>query len=311
MTYRHIPVLLNEVLEGLSIKTGTYIDCTLGGGGYTFAIAKKLKDKGRVIAIDADELALANAQKIIESQKIDNVTLVHNNFRHLAEIASEYADNQVAGIVFDLGLSSAQLDDESRGFSFQSNRPLDMSFGIGAKKSTVDLLRTASVPELSNIFREYGEEPRAYRLAKAIDATRKEKKIKSTGDLLDIITKNLPARAKNERVHPATKIFQALRMATNDEIDSLKSALQVTPEILIKGAKIAVVSFHSGEDRVVKNYFRKESKDCICPSSVPLCVCNHKANFKILNKKPITASLEELEQNPRSRSAKLRLAEKI
>lgn len=311
MAYRHIPVLLSEVLEGLSIKTGTYIDCTLGGGGYTFAIAKKLKDKGRVIAIDADELAIENAQKIIKEQGIDNVILVHNNFRDLAEIASLYANNQVSGIVFDLGLSSAQLEDDSRGFSFQSNRPLDMAFGISTKRSTVNLLKNASVPELSRIFREYGEEPRAYRLAKAIDATRKEKKIQSTGDLLDIITKNLPARARNEKVHPATKIFQALRMATNDEINSLGLALKVIPDILAKGGRMAVVSFHSGEDRVVKNYLKQESKDCICPPSVPLCVCEHQANFKILNKKPITASAEELTANSRSRSAKLRLAEKI
>jgi 16S rRNA (cytosine1402-N4)-methyltransferase len=311
MAYRHIPVLLNEVLEGLSIKTGTYIDCTLGGGGYTFAIAKKLKDKGRVIAIDADELAIKNAQKIIQEEGIDNVILVHNNFRDLAEIALEHADNKVSGIVFDLGLSSAQLEDDSRGFSFQSNRPLDMAFGISSQKSTVSLLKTASVPGLSRIFREYGEEPKAYRLAKAIDATRKEKKIKSTGDLLDIITKNLPARARNEKVHPATKIFQALRMATNDEINSLEIALKAIPDILVKGGKMAVVSFHSGEDRVVKNYLRQESKDCICPPSVPLCVCNHQANFKILNKKPIIASMEEVDDNPRSRSAKLRLAERI
>jgi 16S rRNA (cytosine1402-N4)-methyltransferase len=311
MTYRHIPVLLNEVLEGLSIKTGTYIDCTLGGGGYTFAIAKKLKDKGKVIAIDADEMAIKNAQKIIKEERIDNVILVHNNFRDLAEIALEQADNKVSGIVFDLGLSSAQLEDDNRGFSFQSNRPLDMAFGISSKRSTVSLLKTASVPELTRIFREYGEEPRAYRLAKAIDATRKEKKIQSTGDLLDIINKNLPARTRNEKVHPATKIFQALRMATNDEISSLETALKAIPDILVKGGKMAVVSFHSGEDRVVKNYLRQESKDCICPPSVPLCVCNHQANFKILNKKPIMASAEEIDGNPRSRSAKLRLAEKI
>lgn len=311
MTYRHTPVLLKEVLDGLLVEFGTYIDCTLGGGGYTFAIAKKLKNKGKVIAIDADEMAIKNARKIIKERGIDNVVLVHDNFSNLAEIAKEKAGNKVTGIVFDLGLSSAQLEDDSRGFSFQSNRPLDMAFGPSSKISTIDLLRTTSVPELSRMFREYGEEPRAYQLAKAIDKSRKEKPIKSTGDLLDIIYKNLPARARNEKVHPATKVFQALRMATNDEINSLEKALKAIPDILINGSRMAVVSFHSGEDRVVKNYLKIESQDCICPSSFPLCTCHHQANFKIINKKPITASSQELIDNPRSRSAKLRLAEKI
>lgn len=313
MKYHHIPVLLAEVLEGLELKKGgVYIDCTLGGGGYTFALAQMIGKKGKVIAIDADRLAIDNAKKIIESKNLKNIVLVHNNFRNLEEILTENLKEGLAdGIVFDLGLSSAQLADENRGFSFKGIRPLDMAFGEEALRDTITIINDYSLPELCRIFREYGEETQAYRLAKEIISSRKQKRIKNTADLVAIVNKVLPVSKKFNKINPATKIFQALRMETNDEIESLNLALITVSSYLKPGGRLVVVSFHSGEDRVVKNYLKQESRDCVCLSQVPLCVCEHRAQFKIITKKPITASVDELENNPRSRSAKLRVAEKI
>jgi len=312
MKYNHIPVLLEEVLSALNPQPGqTYIDCTLGGASYTRALAKAVGKKGRVISIDADEMAIKNAEGILKEDNFQNVSLVHDNFRNLEAIAKEYAPEGVDGIVFDLGLSSAQLDDESRGFSFQGDRPLDMAFGAGESVSTIHLINSSPLSELTRIFRELGEEPQAYRLAKEIINSRKRKKIESTKELVNIILKITPARYLKSRIHPATRVFQALRLATNDELGSLKEALAVTTDILKVGGRLAVVSFHSGEDRIVKQWLRQESKDCLCPPQAPVCVCEHRARFKTIVKKPLMASDEELNDNPRSRSAKLRVAEKI
>lgn len=312
MDYHHVPVLLPEILEAIVKKRGVYIDCTLGGAAYTLAIAKKIKSKSRVIAIDADKLAIDNAKKIIDREKINNVVLVHDNFSNLEKIAAEYIDDKVAGIVFDLGLSSAQLDDQGRGFSFLGDRPLDMSFGPNKKIETVDIVNSYSLADLTRIFKEYGDEPRSYQMAKLICQARKDKKINSTKELINIIEKAISVnKFRKSKINPLTKVFQALRIETNDEINNLKIALEAGVKLLDKGSKIAVVSFHSGEDRVVKNYFRRESKGCICPASAPLCACDHRAILKIINKKPILASVKEVQENPRSRSAKLRIAEKI
>ena len=312
MIYHHIPVLLEEVLRALNPKPSqTYIDCTLGGASYTRALAKAVGKKGRVISIDADEMAIKNAEGILKKDNFQNVSLVHDNFRNLDAIAKEYAPHGVDGIVFDLGLSSAQLDDQSRGFSFQGDRPLNMAFGIGESVSTINLINSSPLSELTRVFRELGEEPQAYRLAKEIIISRKHKKIQSTKELVDIILKITPARYLKSRIHPATRVFQALRLATNDEFSSLKEALAATTSILKVGGRLAVVSFHSGEDRIVKQWLKQESKDCLCPPQAPVCVCKHRARFKAIVKKPLMASDEELKDNPRSRSAKLRVAEKI
>ncbi|MBN2884889.1 16S rRNA (cytosine(1402)-N(4))-methyltransferase RsmH [Patescibacteria group bacterium] len=312
MAYKHIPVLLEEVLSVLNPLPGqTYIDCTLGGTSYTRAIAKLVGKKGRVISIDADEMAIKNAEGILKNDNFQNVSLVHDNFRNLEAIAKEYTPEGVDGIVFDLGLSSAQLDDELRGFSFQGDRPLDMAFGVGESVSTINLINSSSLSELTRIFRELGEEPQAYRLAKEIITARKHKKIESTKELVDIILKITPARFLKSRIHPATRVFQALRLATNDEFGSLKEALLATADILKIGGRLAVVSFHSGEDRIVKQWLKQESSDCLCPPQAPVCICNHQARFKVIAKKPLMASNEELKTNPRARSAKLRVAEKI
>lgn len=312
MFYQHDPVLLKEVLVNLNLKKGdTCIDCTLGGAGYSLAISKIVGISGKVLSIDADKLAIDNAEELIKANGIKNITLVHDNFRNLAAIAGEYLGGaSVNGVAFDLGLSSAQLDDKNRGFSFQGNRPLDMSFGAGVFQETIHLINNTSLPELTRIFREYGEETKAYQLAKRIITKRKEQIIKNTEQLVDII-KEVIKVIPGSKINPATKVFQALRIATNDELSSLKFGLEAAEKTLKPGGRLVVVSFHSGEDRIVKNYLKTESRDCICPPEIPLCNCQHQAKFKIISKKPITAGIEELELNPRSRSAKLRVAEKI
>jgi len=312
MAYHHVPVMLPEVLTILQPQSGeTYLDCTLGGAGYTLALAEAVEKKGKVIAIDADQLAIDNAEALIKEKGIENITLVHDNFKNLAAIAEEYLLSPVDGIVFDLGLSSAQLEDENRGFSFQGERPLDMAFGAGEAYSTEKLLNHSSLSELASIFRDLGEEPQAYRLAKEIVAARKIKPIHNTKELVDIILKISPPRYKTSGIHPATRAFQALRLATNDEFGSLRTALEALNSILKIGGKVAIVSFHSGEDRIVKQWLKKESTDCLCPPAAPVCVCGHQASFKTLFKKPLAPGDREVSENPRARSAKLRGAEKI
>ncbi len=312
MPYQHVPVLLPEVLKILAPKFGqTYLDCTLGGAGYTLALAEAVGSEGRVVAIDADPLAIENAAKLIQEKNLKNIVLVHNNFHNLDAIAAEYLQAPADGIVFDLGLSSAQLADEDRGFSFQGDRPLDMAFGAGEKIETVKLLQSASLSELTKIFRELGEEPQAYRLAKEIIACRKIKPLTRTQELVEIILKNTPRRLHNSKIHPATRVFQALRLATNDELGSLRQALASVPENLVVGGRLAIVSFHSGEDRIVKHWLKEESSDCLCPPQAPVCVCGHQARFRPLLKKPLSPSNQEIAANPRARSAKLRAAEKI
>lgn len=295
MSYQHIPVMLSEILEYLNPQPGKkYIDCTLGGAGYTIALAKQVGSKGQVIAIDLDELAIKNAQVIIKEQKLENIILVNNNFKNLKTIITENFPDQKKfdGIVFDLGLSSAQLDDEVRGFSFKGERPLDMSFGPINETSTEEIINKYPLLELTRIFREYGEEKRAYYIAKAIVAERKNKRIKTTADLVATIEEAIPFRYRS-KIHPATRVFQALRMETNEELASLQAVLPAAISLLKPQGRIVVVSFHSGEDRIVKRFFKNES------------------GIRILTKRPLIPTEAETEANPRARSAKLRAAEKI
>ena len=315
MEYQHIPVMLNDVLAGLEPKPGqVFIDCTLGGAGYTLALAKAVGPKGKVLAIDLDDLALENARKKIKLAGISNIVLVQDNFRNLQNIVKEnFPDNSnVDGIVLDLGLSSAQLDDESRGFSFQGDRPLDMAFNQEGHTAvaTTTIVNRYSLERLTHIFREYGEEPKAYLVAKKIVEKRKKNWIRTTGQLLEIIFQVIKPNPRS-RINPATKIFQALRMETNKELEALEEVLPAAISLLKSGGRLAVVSFHSGEDRITKEFFKTESKDCICPTTVPVCVCHHQATLKIITKKPIPVSDVESNLNPRARSAKLRLAQKI
>lgn len=294
MAYFHIPVMLNEVLNYLDPRPGKkYIDCTLGGAGYTIALAKEVGNNGQVIGIDLDELAIKNAQKLIAEQKLENIVLINNNFKNLKTAVGEKFSPEAKfdGIVFDLGLSSAQLDDEARGFSFKGDRPLDMSFGPVNSRSTEEIVNSYPLLDLTRIFQEYGEERHAYRLAKAIVEERKTKRIKTTADLVAIVERVIPFRFRS-KIHPATRIFQALRMETNEELASLAEVLPDAVSLLKPHGKLVVVSFHSGEDRIVKRFLKAET------------------NLKILTKRPLIPSEEETADNPRARSAKLRAAEK-
>lgn len=294
--YSHIPVMLKEVLEYLSVKSGAkIIDGTLGGAGYTLALADLVGSGGKILAIDLDEMALNNARLTLKDLNLNNVVLVKTNFRNITQAVKDNfpAATKFQGIVLDLGLSSAQLEDQSRGFSFQGERPLNMAFG-DSEINTATIINQYPVVGLTKIFREYGEERFAYQIAKKIVEVRSKKKITSTKELVDIILSSLPARFRASRLNPATKVFQALRIATNQELESLQEFLPQALNLLAPGGRLVIVSFHSGEDRIVKNFFRE-----------------HKSKeLDILNKKPLIPTAEEIAANPRARSAKLRAAQK-
>jgi len=287
--------MLAEVLKYLQPQIGQkFIDCTLGGAGYTLAIAAQVGEQGKILGIDLDDLAIRNAQQRITESKFKNIILVQANFKNLSTIVADNfpRGSKFAGIVFDLGLSSAQLADQARGFSFQGERPLDMSFGPDNQRFTEDIVNHYSLLELTKIFREYGEERRAYQIAKAIVAARKKKRIVTTADLVAIIEQVVPFRFYS-KIHPATRVFQALRLETNEELVSLAQALSQAVELLEEKGKLVVVSFHSGEDRIVKRFFKENPY------------------LQVLTKKPLIPSEEETADNSRARSAKLRAAQKI
>lgn len=289
--------MLNEVITALELKVGgKYIDCTLGGAGYTTAIASNIGKEGKVLALDLDELALENAKNVLKEKNLNNVFLVKSNFKNLDRAAESVFPPETLfdAIVFDLGLSSAQLDDENRGFSFKDEKPLDMSFGTENEISTEEIVNSYSVSELAEIFQKYSDEDKAKEIAQEIVWSRKKTKLKTTADLVRVIEKVSPLQVWS-KINPATKIFQALRMETNQELEVLEIALEKAVSKLKKGGRLVVVSFHSGEDRIVKNFFReRKNKD-----------------FKILYKKPLVPTDLELNNNRRARSAKLRVGEKI
>jgi 16S rRNA (cytosine1402-N4)-methyltransferase len=297
--YFHIPVMLDESLEYLAPhKGGIYFDGTLGGGGYTFALAKAVGATGAVVATDLDPAALANAKSNLEKKGEKNIFLYNDNFCNLEEViaSSPFADKQFDGFVFDLGLSSAQLDDSERGFSFRQDAPLDMAFGGGQR--TVQLVNRLSEQSLKQILSEFGEERFSGRIATAIVSGRRRHPITTTGQLAEIITQAVPAAFRRGPRHPATQTFQALRIATNDELDNIETALPAAFKRLKPGGRIVVVSFHSLEDRIVKNCFKELGRGD-----------DRVAN--ILTKKPLVPGDKELANNPRARSAKLRALEKI
>lgn len=314
--YRHTPVLLNEVLEAAHPQSGDrIIDATLGGAGYTLALAEHVGSTGKVIGIDLDELALNHAKLKITEANLSNIELTHANFKDLASIAQETfgPSPDIAVVVFDLGLSSGQLEDRHRGFSFQTDLPLNMAFGsLISDQTTVRLVNESSLEDLVRIIGRFGEERFARPIARAIISTRQDTPITTTGALVTAIAKGIPpAFRHHSRVHFATKTFQALRIATNGELENLETALESLKGIMKVGGRIVIVSFHSLEDRIVKNFFKQESRDCLCPPSFPVCRCGHKAWLRLITKKAITASVEEISSNPRARSAKLRAAEVI
>src|SRR3989338_3780666 len=316
MEYKHLPVMLKEVMEYLNPEPGNnYIDCTLGGGGYSKAILGRLGNEGKVLAIDLDNLAIANAALTLKLSIANHqLYLAHANFKNLSVIVKKYftADARFDGIVLDLGLSSPQLEDRARGFSFNlTGAQLNMNFGGGITETAENIINSWDIKELAKIFRDYGEEKFAYKIALAIAAERRIKRIITTDQLVKIIAVAIPKRFQDKKTHPATKIFQSLRLAVNQELDNLRGALPQAVSLLKPGGKLAVISYHSLEDRIVKQYFRQAARDCLCPPIMPICQCGHKAELKILTRKVLRPTAEEVLKNPRSRSAKLRVVEKI
>ncbi|MEO8456439.1 MAG: 16S rRNA (cytosine(1402)-N(4))-methyltransferase RsmH [Chloroflexota bacterium] len=305
-TLFHTSVLLDEAIEYLAVQPGgRYIDCTLGAGGHALAIMRETEPGGLLLGIDADPHAIDFARGSLEEYP-DSVKLVNGNFRDLRSIARTNNFTPVHGVLFDLGISSMQLAEAGRGFSFQTESPLDMRFSESQTLTAADIVNDYEEEDLANLIWEFGEERHSRRIARAILRARP---LSTTTDLAAVVQKAAPGG--RSRIHPATRTFQALRIAVNDELGSLTSALEQARDILGDGGRLVVISFHSLEDRIVKQFFTREAKDCICPPEQPTCTCGHKASLRILTKRPIAPGADELKRNPRSRSAKLRAAERL
>lgn len=308
--FHHVSVLLDECIEGLNIKPdGIYVDGTLGGAGHSRQIAGRLTT-GRLIGIDRDTVALAAAKERLADVE-DRVTLVHSNFSRISQVLDDLGIDAVDGILLDLGVSSPQLDDGERGFSYMADAPLDMRMNRNDALSAYEVVNTWSYEELRRILFDYGEERYAPRIADAICRRREENPIKTTMELVDVIRSAMPAAALREKQHPAKRSFQAIRIAVNDELGAVQTVMDTVIPRLRSGGRLAVITFHSLEDRIVKNGMAEAAKGCTCPPNFPVCVCGKTAAVKLISRKPITATEEELERNPRSRSAKLRVCEKI
>ena len=306
----HESVMRNEVLHYLNVHMeGVIVDGTLGDGGHTEFILKNTAPKIRVLAIDRDSSAIERASERLSPFR-DRVTLAHGNLGDIKELAAENGITSVVGVLMDLGVSSPQLDTAGRGFSIQHDGPLDMRMDSSQKTSAADLLIKLSDAELASIIKDYGEERYAKRVVRAIRREQEERPITTTGQLSRIVARVVKS-SRHSRIHPATRTFQALRIAVNDELEQLKTALAGMMSLLHSTARVAVISFHSLEDRIVKTFFRDEEKGCSCPPKIPICVCGRMPALKILTRKPLVPSEEEVAQNPRSCSAKLRVAERI
>ena len=307
--FEHIPVLADELIDSLNIvPEGIYVDGTAGGGGHSSLIAEKLSGKGRLIAIDQDEEAIAAAKVKLEKYG-DRVTIVRDNFRHIKSILDDLGIMEVNGIILDIGVSSHQLDDAKRGFSYMKDGPLDMRMDRQSSITAEDLVRESTEEELTDIIKSFGEERYAKLIARAIVKKRSIVPIKTTLELKAIIEEAVPKRAGNNG-NPAMRTFQALRIEVNHELDALNESLDTMIDLLAPKGRISVISFHSLEDRIVKENFKKNEDPCTCPPSFPVCVCGKVSKGRRINKKAITAGEKELEENPRSHSAKLRTFEK-
>lgn len=312
MVFQHKPVLLQEVLAYLQPLPGmVMLDCTLGGGGHSRAILESILPKGKLIALDQDLEAIEAARQVLRPFGEDNYIIFHANFKALGEIIKKTPYTKVDGILFDLGVSSYQLDQGERGFSYQQDAFLDMRMDRTAQKKAYDLVNEATAEELTRIIWNYGEEKWAKRIASFITEERAKEPIRTTGQLVQIIKKAVPSGARRAGPHPAKRTFQALRIAINNELEILAPALQQGLEILKPGGRMAVITFHSLEDRLTKEVFKDAAQGCICPKDLPLCICKHKSKIKILTRKPVIPSASEIAENPRARSAKLRVAERI
>lgn len=312
MVFAHKPVLLREVLKFLRPAPGmVMVDCTLGGGGHSKAILERILPGGKLLALDQDLEAIAAAKEVLSPFGEDNFQIFHRNFRELVDVLANTEYEKVDGILLDLGVSSYQLDQGERGFSYQHDAPLDMRMDRTRGQDAAILVNNASAEELTEIIRDYGEERWAKRIALFITEERQRAPIETTGQLVEIIKKAIPSNARREGPHPAKRTFQALRIAVNHELEILTPTLRDAIELLKPGGRIAVITFHSLEDRLVKEAFKEAAQGCTCPKDFPVCICHQKPRIKLLSGKPVLPSPEELEDNPRARSAKLRIAERV
>ncbi len=311
VNFSHTSVLLYECIEALNIRDGyTYVDCTTGGGGHSLGIAKRLGKNSRLICFDRDKDAIRAASERL-SDYSDKITFVNENFSSLEEILDRLGVDNLGGVLADLGCSSYQFDTPERGFSYMHDAPIDMRMDTDSSLSAYKVINEYSESELRRIIFEYGEERFAPRIASFIVKNRAENPIRTTGELAEIIKSAIPAAMRKDGPHPAKRTFQAIRIEVNGELDVIKPTINAAAKHLVPGGRIAMISFHSLEDRQVKDGYRELSRGCICPRDFPVCVCGIKPIIKEINKKPILPSNRELANNPRSRSAKLRVAEKI
>ena len=311
MEFKHKSVLLFETVDNLNIKPdGIYVDGTLGGGGHSFQILKRLGDGGRLIGIDQDEDALKAAGERLAIFE-DKVTTVRSNYCHMKQVLHDLGINKVSGIVLDLGVSSYQLDEPERGFTYREDVPLDMRMDRRNPKTAKNIVNEYSEMELFRIIRDYGEDKFAKNIAKHIVAAREKKEIETTGELIEIIKAAIPAKVRATGGHPAKKTFQAIRIELNAELEVLQNSLDEMIDLLEDGGRICIITFHSLEDRIVKTIYKTNENPCICPSHFPVCVCGRKPKGKVITRKPIVPSDEELEENSRSKSSKLRVFERI
>ena len=310
MSFKHTSVLLDETVENLNIKPeGTYVDGTLGGGGHAYAVLLRLTDQGRLIGIDQDEAAIAAATDRLK--EFNNVTIVRNNYSRIKEELGGLHIKGVDGIVLDLGVSSYQLDTPERGFSYREDAALDMRMDRRNNRTARDIVNNYTQSELFKMIRDYGEDKFAANIAKHIVQAREKKPIETTGELVDIIKGAIPMKIQKNMGHPAKQTFQAIRIELNGELDVLKNTLDTMIDLLNPGGRICIITFHSLEDRIVKNIFKNNENPCVCPPDFPVCVCGKKSKGRVVTRKPILPSEEEMEQNSRSKSAKLRVFEKI
>ena len=311
MEFQHKSVLLQECIDALNIRPdGIYLDGTLGGAGHSSQIARRLTEGGRLIGVDRDRTALAAAKERL-APYADRVTLVHSNFAEIDAILDSLGIPAVDGMLFDLGVSSPQLDDASRGFSYMADAPLDMRMDKDDALTAGEVVNTWPQGELRRILYDYGEERYAPQIAAAICRAREKAPVETTLELVDIIRSAMPAQALREKQHPAKRSFQAIRIAVNDELGAVSRMMQAAVGRLNPGGRLAVITFHSLEDRIVKSEMQQAARGCTCPPEFPVCVCGKKPLVKLVTRKPIVSGAAELEENPRARSAKLRVAEKL
>ena len=311
MEFNHVSVLLDECIENLNIKEdGVYVDCTMGGAGHSKEIVKRLSDKGLFIGFDQDKNAIATAKERL-AEYSDRVRFVHSNFENIKEELEKIGVYKIDGVLADLGVSSHQLDEADRGFSYMHDAPLDMRMDVRKNFSAYDVVNTYSEEQLAKIIRDYGEDNWAKRIAKFIVEERQEKPIENTGELVEVIKKAIPKKARIDGPHPAKRTFQAIRIEVNNELGVINKMIEDAVSMMNKGGRVCIITFHSLEDRIVKTIFRKNENPCTCPSDFPVCVCGKKSKGKVITRKPILPGETEMEENPRSKSAKLRIFERV